>query len=71
MTRAQLIAMAEHNIGHVKAGTIDQERDIFSVPATHYYEHRHWQREVELIFKRLPLMLALSVELRSPGDSKA
>jgi nitrite reductase/ring-hydroxylating ferredoxin subunit len=71
MTRAQLIAMAKHNIAHVKAGTIDQEREVLPVPARHYYDSQHWRREVDLIFKRLPLMLALSAELRSPGDYKS
>jgi nitrite reductase/ring-hydroxylating ferredoxin subunit len=71
MTRAQLIAMAQHNIAHVKAGTIDQEPDVLRVPAMHYYDRAHWHREVDLIFKRVPLMLALSVELENPGDYKS
>jgi len=71
MTRTQLIAMARDNIAHVKARTIDQEHDVLRVPAEHYYDSRHWQREIDLIFKRLPLMPALSAELRGLGDYKS
>ncbi len=69
--RDQLIAMAERNIAHVKAKTIPQEPDVFRVPTINYYGRQRWEREMEAVFKRLPLMLALSAEMRNPGDYKA
>ena len=71
MTRAQLIRMAKENIAHVKARTIDKEPDVGLVPATHYYDAERWRLEMDRVFKRMPLMLALSVELAKPGDYRA
>ena len=71
MSRAQLIQMAKHNMAHVKAGTIDQEPEVFRVPASNYYDETRWQQEINQVFKRLPLMLALTAEMPNPGDYRA
>jgi phenylpropionate dioxygenase-like ring-hydroxylating dioxygenase large terminal subunit len=68
---AQLVAMARHNLAHVAAGTIDLAPDVFRVPAAHYLDPARFEREVGRIFRRLPLVLALSAELPRPGDYKA
>jgi len=71
MSRAELLRMARRNIAHVKAETIDQEPGVFRVPASHYLERERFEREIERVWKRAPLMLALSSELREPGDFRA
>ena len=71
MSRAQLIEMAKANIAHVKAGTIPQEPGLYRVPASNYYAPERWALEVERIFKRVPLMLGLSAEVRAAGDYKS
>ncbi len=71
MSKTKLIEMARRNLAHVKAGTVDQEPDVFRVPAGNYYEPDRWRLEVDRIFKRLPLTLAFSTELRSPGDYRS
>jgi phenylpropionate dioxygenase-like ring-hydroxylating dioxygenase large terminal subunit len=63
--------MARRNLAHVKAGTIDQEPDVFRVHASHYTDPERFAREIERVWKRLPLMLALSSELPQPGDYRA
>jgi len=68
---SQLIAMAKDGLAHADADTIEQAQGIVRVPAAHYYDPDHWQRELDLVFKRLPLMLATSAELAEPGDYKA
>jgi phenylpropionate dioxygenase-like ring-hydroxylating dioxygenase large terminal subunit len=68
---AQLVAMARHNMAHAAAGTIDRTPDVGRVPATDYLDPERFAREVERIFRRLPLMLALSCELPGPGSYKA
>ena len=70
-SRAQLIEMARRNIAHVKAGTVDQAVDVFRVPATHYYDPDRWRLEMDRVFKRLPLTLGFTAELREPGSYKA
>lgn len=71
MSRAQLIEMARRNMEHGDAGTIPQSDDIFKVPATNYFEEERWHKEMKQVFKRIPLMLAMTAELREPGDYKA
>jgi len=69
-SRAKLIEMARHNIESVRSGTIDLADDVLNVPADHYYDPERWRLEVDRVFKRMPLMLAMSCELREAGDFK-
>lgn len=71
MMHPDLVAMARHNMAHAAAGTITQTDAITQVPAEHYYAPERWQAEMDRIFRRMPLMLAMSCELQSPGDYKA
>ncbi len=71
MSRKQLIEMARRNVAHVKAGTVDQAPAVGRVPARHYCDPERGQAELERIFRRLPLVLAFSCELREPGAYKA
>ena len=71
MSRAQLIEMARDNLEHVRAGTIAQAPDIFKVPVENYFDPHRWQQEMQQIFRRMPLMLAMTAELREVGDYKA
>ena len=71
MSKAELIEMAKHSLAHAKAGTIDQEPDVLKVPASNYFDPERWQLEMDRIFKRVPLMLAMACEIPEPGDYKA
>ena len=71
MSRAALLEMARHNLSHVKAGTVAQADDVLKVPADRYYDPEHWSKEMDAVFKRMPLMLALSCELPNAGDYRA
>lgn len=64
-------ALADQMLRHVENGTTDQADTILEVPTSAYTDPNRWTREVELIFKRLPLMMALTIELPNPGDYKA
>ena len=48
--------MARRNIAHVKADTIDQEPDVFRVPASHYTDPERFRLELERVWKRTPLI---------------
>jgi carnitine monooxygenase subunit len=69
--RDRLIAYTRRAIEHAKAGTADSEPDVFRVPITAYLDPDRFQVEVDRIFKRLPLMLGLSSELREPGSYRS
>ena len=71
MSRDTLIAMARHNMMHVENGTVARAPEVLQVPATHYYDDARWQQEMERVFKRMPLMLALTCEIPNPGDYRA
>ena len=71
MSRELLLEMAKNNLAHVKAGDIPLVDKVLEVPARHYYDPQRWKLEVDRVFKRMPLMLAMTCELRSPGDYKA
>jgi phenylpropionate dioxygenase-like ring-hydroxylating dioxygenase large terminal subunit len=71
MGRAALVAMARRNLAHLDAGTIDQAPEVGRVPASVYVDPERHRREVDLVFRRLPLVLALSCELAGPGTYRA
>lgn len=71
MSRAQLIEMARHNLAHAKAGTIEQEPEVMRVPVSNYFDPDRWRLEIDRVFKRMPLMLALTCEMSGPGDYRA
>jgi len=63
--------VAEIMLRYVEEGRTFQTDKITTVPARHYTDPHRWQREMDLIFKRVPLMLALSSELPETGSYKA
>ena len=71
MSRENLVAVARREIENLQADQIDLAAGVLEVPASSYIDPERWQREVDLIFKRLPLALAFSCELKEPGSYKA
>jgi phenylpropionate dioxygenase-like ring-hydroxylating dioxygenase large terminal subunit len=71
MNRDALIDMARHNMHHCKAGTVAQAEQVREVPAANYYDQSHWRKELDLVFGRMPLMLAFTCEMPNPGDYRA
>ena len=63
--------VAEKLLHFVETRTTDQTGTVMEVPVADYLDHARWEREVETIFKRLPLMLAFTIELPEKGDFKA
>ncbi len=71
MSRANLVAMTENELAHARAGTIELADEVHQIPAEHYYDPDRWQAEVQAVFRRMPLMLALTAEIPNPGDYKS
>ena len=61
----------ESVLHYVEEGTTDQAESMMKVPVSDYTDADLWAREMELIFGRLPILAALSVELPKPGDYKS
>ena len=71
MSREKLIEMALNNKKHSDAGTMEYVDNILEIPAANYYDSDIWQKEVDLIFKRIPLVLGVSNEIQNAGDYKS
>jgi len=71
MNRQPIAEVAETLLECFESNTTFQTDRMMTVPAASYIDPAQWRAERELIFKRLPLMLALSCELPKPGDYKA
>jgi carnitine monooxygenase subunit len=71
MSREQLVSIARRGVAHVENGTQDLAPGVHQVPVTNYYDPDRWQREMDMVFRRLPLVMGFSAELREPGDYKA
>lgn len=62
--------IVEAMMDYVEQGTTDMAAEVMPVPCEKYTDPETWQREIDVIFKRLPIMVGLSLELPSPGDFK-
>jgi phenylpropionate dioxygenase-like ring-hydroxylating dioxygenase large terminal subunit len=71
MSREKLVAMAERTIAHNKAGTVHLTESVTTIPASNYFDPERWQREVAMIFKRVPLLLAMTAEIKEVNTYKA
>ena len=71
MSREKLVAMAERTIAHNKAGTVHLTESMTTIPASNYFDPERWQREVDMIFKRVPLLLAMTAEIKEVNTYKA
>ncbi len=71
MSKAQLIEIARKDLEHGRNDTLDLADGVYKVPIENYYDPVRWEAEKKQIFRRLPLTLAATAELREPGDYKA
>lgn len=63
--------IAETMLDYVENDKTFMTDKIMSVSTSSYTNADQWGAEMELIFKRVPLMLALTCEMPNPGDYKA
>jgi phenylpropionate dioxygenase-like ring-hydroxylating dioxygenase large terminal subunit len=71
MNRQHIGNLAEVMLDYVENDKTFMTDKIVTVPTRSYTDPDQWHAEMELIFKRVPLMLALTCEMPKPGDYKA
>jgi len=71
MNRQRISDVAEILLDYFEHDKTFQTDKIMTVPAASYTDPDQWRAEMDLIFKCVPLMLALSCEMSKPGDYKA
>lgn len=67
MERTEFVGLIRRLMDHVEAGTTDMVDSTMTVPVSSYLDADLWQREVDEIFKRVPLLVGLSCDLPKPG----
>ena len=68
---AEAMALARRALAHLHAKTTDQAPDTMALPVEAYTDPERYRREVDRVFKHLPLAVALSLELPKPGSYRA
>lgn len=72
MDRAARIGdVAEIMLDYVENKKTFQTERTMKVSTASYTDKDQWRAEMELVFKRVPLMLAFTAEIPNPGDYKA
>src|SRR6476469_1852434 len=69
--RDDLVALAKRMLAFHESGTTEQAATNYRVPAANYIDPARWQLEMDRIFRRVPLPLALTCEIREPNSYKA
>ena len=70
LNRSELAAMVKAGMAHARAHTIEQAPEVLKLSADRYYDPEIFAAEVKRIFRRLPLLLAVTAEMPKPGDFK-
>ncbi|MFZ4121722.1 MAG: aromatic ring-hydroxylating oxygenase subunit alpha [Caulobacterales bacterium] len=71
LTREEMVSFVRAAKVCAQADTIPQTDDVMRVPASIYTDPARFEREVSMIFRRLPLVVAASAEIAAPGAYKA
>ena len=64
LDRDVTVALAKRLLAFHEAGTTEEAADVYRVPTAHYIDADRWQLEMDRIFRRVPLPLAL--DMRAP-----
>jgi len=68
--RAELERVALDTLAHTHAGTMSYADDVLRLEPADYADPHRFEAERTRLFRRIPLMLALSCELAEPGAYK-
>jgi phenylpropionate dioxygenase-like ring-hydroxylating dioxygenase large terminal subunit len=66
--RKHLTTVARDLLAHEAAGTVPVADEIIELPAARYTDPDYFAREVQQVFRRVPVIVAMTAELRNPGD---
>ena len=67
----EMMSLAKRALHHFKNNTTDQAPEVMSQPIEAYTDRKRFSKEVERIFKHLPIALCLSNEIPDKEDYKA
>jgi phenylpropionate dioxygenase-like ring-hydroxylating dioxygenase large terminal subunit len=70
MRRAEYINLVERLLAHIHNDTTDSAPSVDTIPVANYTNPERWQKEMDNIFRRVPLMLAFTFEIAEAGAFK-
>ena len=70
-SREELVRMAKRTMQGLRDNQGELVDDQYLVPVENYFDQDRWQAEVDRIFKRLPLVLGFSCQMREVGSYSA
>ena len=68
MAATPLITVAKRLLANVDGDRGDLSADVLEVPVSSYLDPVRFEREMDAVFHRSPLLVALSVDVAQPGD---
>ncbi|WP_419825774.1 aromatic ring-hydroxylating oxygenase subunit alpha [Sphingomonas sp.] len=68
---AETLPLFKRMVDHVERGEPTLASDVLKIPVSDYLDVDRWEREVDEIFRRKPMILAVTGELREPGSYRA
>jgi phenylpropionate dioxygenase-like ring-hydroxylating dioxygenase large terminal subunit len=68
MRQADQVAQLERLLGLVRTNTREDAPGLSYAPVAEYFDPARYEREVGLLFRRYPIVVAFSGQLRKPGD---
>ena len=71
MDRNEQIRIAKRLLAHIQNGTAESAPHQYKVPILRYTDPDLWAKEVEVFYKRLPIVAGMSCELPASGTYKA
>ncbi|WP_327754903.1 aromatic ring-hydroxylating dioxygenase subunit alpha (plasmid) [Sphingobium sp. SJ10-10] len=66
--RSVMIEAMKRLIGNVEAKTCTMADSIMELPSAYYLDEEYWKREVDRLFHKSPIVLALSCEIAEPNS---
>jgi phenylpropionate dioxygenase-like ring-hydroxylating dioxygenase large terminal subunit len=71
LNRTEMNGFAQRVLAHVMAKTTELADQSYTVPVATYIDEGRWKREVDVLFKTVPQLVAFSCEIREAGAFKA
>ncbi len=71
MAASSLISVAHRLLANVNGESSDAASDMMTIPTAHFRDPALHAQELEAVFRKSPLLVALSCDLPTPGDYSA
>lgn len=71
LDRDEALAIMDRLSAHLANNSTDMAAEQLEIPISYYLDQELWQQELQEIFYKIPVPVAMSVALPNPGDFKA